>query len=109
VDRREILHRFRLLVIAYTVIGVTMVAGIAIDYNQTQQIKDTQVTTCDIVTATASVFVDFIKKEIALRSVREARPNVPGYVEIFDEAEIAYWKEHTLPMLKNVLRYHCKG
>jgi hypothetical protein len=109
VDRRETLHRFRLVTIAYTIIAVTLVAGIAIDYNQTQQIKDTQITTCDIVTSTASVFVDFIKKETALRSVREARPNVPRYVELFDEAEILYWKEHTLPMLRNVLKHHCGG
>jgi hypothetical protein len=109
VDRPEIIRRFRLVMIGYIIISVTLVAGLAIDWRQTQDIKDTQITTCDIVTSTASVFVDFIKKETALRSIREVRPNVPGYVEVFDEAEILYWKEHTLPMLRNVLKHHCGG
>jgi hypothetical protein len=106
-SRREILHRLRLVTIAYVVIAITLVIGIGVDWRQTQDIKDQQITTCDIVTSTAGVFVDFIKKEIALRTLRESRPNVPGYVERFDEAEIRYWKEHTLPMLRNVLKQHC--
>jgi hypothetical protein len=105
--RNEILRRFRLVTIGYMLIATTLVAGLAIDYAQTQDIQASQITTCDVVTSTASVFVDFIRKEIALRSAREARPDVASYVKAFDEAEIAYWQQHTLPALKSVLKVHC--
>jgi hypothetical protein len=42
VDRREILRRFRLVTLGYLIIGLTLVAGLAVDWNQTQDIKATQ-------------------------------------------------------------------
>ena len=41
-QRDEILRRFRLVLIGYTIVAVTLVVGLAIDWRQTQKIRDTQ-------------------------------------------------------------------
>jgi hypothetical protein len=42
VERNEVIRRFRLVVLGYLIIGLTLVAGLAVDWNQTQDIKATQ-------------------------------------------------------------------
>jgi hypothetical protein len=42
VDRNEVLRRFRLVMLGYLIIGVTLVIGLAVDWDQTQDIKTTQ-------------------------------------------------------------------
>jgi hypothetical protein len=103
----EILRRFRYVTIGYMLIAATLVGGLAVDWEQTMAIRDTQRKTCEIVTSTTSVFVDFIQKEIALRRLREAQPGVPSSTKAFDQAEITYWTKYTLPVLAERLKAQC--
>jgi|SRR6516225_383316 hypothetical protein len=116
-DRAEVLRRFRLVMVSYVVIAITFVVGLAVDWQQTQDIRTTEnrlksstalvlIRNCEVVHHTASVFVDFIEKEIDLRQARALRP-VPLFTRVFDEGEIHYWVNHTLPMLKMVLKIQC--
>jgi hypothetical protein len=102
----------------YALIAVTLVIGLAINYDQTQDIKDTanalkETTTalfkrdCDLVVSTATVFTDFIRKEIMLRDIRASEPGVDKAVRAFDQAEVNYWMQHTLPELSRVYAVKC--
>jgi len=53
------------------------------------------------------VFVDFIKKEIALRAARARHPGVSRAIKDFDRAEFDYWTSVTLPQLAKVYAINC--
>jgi hypothetical protein len=111
-------RRFRLALIGYVILATVVVAGLAVNYAQQQDIKDSQnqiIKTatvliqrdCNIVVGTANVFVDFIRKEIALRRARAADPQVSEAVRAFDRAEVSFWTQRTLPMLVKAFAIHC--
>lgn len=118
-SEREIRHRFRLVALGYCIFAAFVVTGSFINYYQTQDIKHTQEQLrdtasfliqrdCNVVFSTARVFVDFIKKEIALREIRESQPRVPHSIREFDKAEVYYWIHMTLPQLGKVFSIHCE-
>jgi len=111
VQRDEIIRRFRLVTLAYLVIGATLVIGLAIDYQQAQDLQHNThallVRDCDLVVSTANVFTDFIRKEIQLRELRSGEAKVSTAVRLFDEAEIREWTHNTLPALKQVYAVKC--
>jgi hypothetical protein len=118
VSAQEITHRFRLVLLGCLVFAVFAAAGATVNYYQQRAIKDTQDRLarntalllhrdCSLVVATANVFTDFIRKEIALRYVRAHDPNASNAVRAFDQAEVDYWTHHTLPTLTKVYEVHC--
>jgi hypothetical protein len=115
---KEVRRRFRLVAIGYMIFAAFVVAGVWINYAQTQDIKRNaeaiKLTTkklfardCRVVVSTAGVFVDFIKEEIRLREVRAKDPNASKAVRAFDRAEVNYWKKRTLPEIAQVFRINC--
>jgi len=112
------LRRFRLVLYSYIVFATAVVVGVWVNYAQQQEIKNTQAaivrsTTalvrrdCAVVASTATVFVDFIRKEIELRAVRGQDPKVSAAVRAFDQAEVEFWTKVTLPALARVYASHC--
>jgi hypothetical protein len=118
VTEHEIRRRFRLALAGYLVLAAACIAGIAVNYEQQRQIRSSQkrltatVTLlvrrdCLVVTRTAGVFVDFIRKEIALRAARSRDPRASPAVRAFDRAEVDYWQHSTLPELAQAFEVNC--
>jgi len=116
----EVIRRLRLVALSIVIITAFGVAGVWVDFVQQREIHDTQQTLkrntlallgrdCRLVVGTADVFVNFIKKEIALRAARERSPNIPPSTRAFDHAEVFYWTHVTLPQLRRVYEVHCPG
>ena len=114
----EVRHLFRLVLLGSLVFAVFAAAGTTINYYQQREIKDTQDRLtrntvallrrdCSLVVATANVFTDFIKTEVALRAARSVSPHVEAVIRVFDHAEVRYWTNYTLPELHRVYQIHC--